>query len=134
MSQENIDFISQHIYANIQTGNLEGVMAALADNVVWNHHGPREQIPFSGHWEDKRGAGQMLQTFAEVTEPVNFDVKGVVASGDQVIFLIDEGCKVRTTGKSYSTFVAQIWTIQNGKIVQFDELYDSYAVAEAFRS
>jgi len=25
------------------------------------------------------------------------------------------------------------WTVQDGRIVQFDELYDSYVVAEAFR-
>jgi ketosteroid isomerase-like protein len=134
MSQENIDFVSQNIYANFQTGNIEGVMAVIADDVAWNHHGPRDQVPFAGIWEGKAGAGEMLQTFVGGTEPVKFDVQGVFANGDKVIFLIDEACKVKETGKTYNTLVAQIWTVQDGKIVQFDELYDSCAVAEAYKA
>lgn len=134
MSQENIDFVSENIYANIQSGNFEGVMAVIADDVAWNHHGPREQVPFSGNWTGKAGAGEMLQIFGGSTETVKFDIQGVFAAGEKVVFLIDEACKVTATGKTYSTLVAQIWTINDGKIVQFDELYDSCAVAAAFKA
>ena len=48
--------------------------------------------------------------------------------------LIQEGCKVKATGKSYESLVAQIWTVRDGKIVQFDELYDSCAVAAAHQA
>ena len=132
MNQENIDFVSENIYANFQSGNIEGVMAVIADDVVWNHHGPREQIPFSGNWQGKAGAGEMLQTFAGDTETVKFDVQSVFSAGDKVVFLIDEACTVKATGKTYNTLVAQIWTVNGGKVVQFDELYDSCAVAAAY--
>ena len=134
MSQENIDFISEHVYANFAAGNIEGLMAVIADDVAWNHHGPRDQVPFSGSYSGKAGAGEQLSAFVGSTETEKFDLQGMYAGGDKVIALIQEGCKVNATGKSYETLVAHIWTVQEGKIVQFDELYDSCAVAEAFKA
>jgi ketosteroid isomerase-like protein len=134
MSQENIDFISQNVYANFQTGNIEAMLAVVADDVVWNHHGPREQIPFAGNWSGKAGAAEMLGIFAGDTETVKFDVQGVFGTGDKVIFLIDEACTVKATGKTYDTLVAHIWTLLDGRITQFDELYDSCAVAAAYQA
>jgi ketosteroid isomerase-like protein len=117
MSQENIDFVAQNIYANFQSGNIAGVMDALSDDVVWHYHGPREQIPYAGAYSGKAGAGEQLRTFVGAT--------------DRVIALIQEGCKVKETGKGYDVLVAHIWTVQGGKIVQFDELSDTCAVAGA---
>jgi len=134
MSQENIDFITNNVYANFQSGNIAGLMDVLADDVAWNHHGPRDQVPFSGTYSGKVGAGEQLQTFVGSTEMEKFDLQGLFAGGDKVIALIQEGCKVVQTGKSYETLVAHIWTVQDGKVVQFDELYDSCAVAEAFKA
>jgi ketosteroid isomerase-like protein len=119
MSQENIDFVAQNIYANFQSGNIAGVMDALSDDVVWHYHGPREQIPYAGAYSGKAGAGEQLQTFVGATDT------------DRVIALIQEGCKVKETGKGYDVLVAHIWTVQGGKIVQFDELSDTCAVAGA---
>jgi ketosteroid isomerase-like protein len=134
MSKENIDFISQNVYANFQSGNIAGLLEVLSDDVAWNHHGPREQLPFSGSYSGNEGAAEQLQAFVGGTETEKFDLQGMYAGGDKVIALIQEGCRVNETGKSYETLVAHIWTVQDGMIVQFDELYDSCAVAEAYRA
>ena len=134
MSQENIDFVTENVYANFAAGNVEGLMAVIADDVVWNHHGPREQVPFSGNYRGKAGAGEQLGAFMGSTATEKFDLQGLYAGGDKVIALIQEGCKVNATGKSYDILVVHVWTVQGGLIVQFDEVYDSCAVAEAFTS
>jgi len=134
MSQENIDFISENVYANFQSGNIAGLMDVIADDVAWNHHGPRDQVPFSGNWNGKAGAGEQLQAFVGDTETEKFDLQGIYAGGDKVIALIQEGCRVKSTGNSYETLVAHIWTVRDGMIVQFDELYDSCAVAAAYKA
>ena len=131
MSQENIDFVAQNIYANFQSGNIAGVMDALSDDVVWHYHGPREQIPYAGAYSGKAGAGEQLQTFVGATDTEKFELLGMHAGGDRVIALIQEGCKVKETGKGYDVLVAHIWTVQGGKLVQFDELSDTCAVAGA---
>jgi ketosteroid isomerase-like protein len=107
-------------------------MAVLDENISWIHHGPRELIPFAGEWQGVEGAGQMLQTFAETVEPVFMNVKDIVASGDKVVVQINESYKVKATDKAYVTEVVHIWTVQEGKVTRFDELYDSAAIAEAF--
>lgn len=40
MNQENIDFITEKVYTNFQSGNIKGPMAVIADDVQWSHHGP----------------------------------------------------------------------------------------------
>ena len=134
MSNDNIQFIAENVYGNFQSGNIAGLMAVIDDNVAWNHHGPREQVPFSGNWVGKTGAAEQLQAFAGGTETEKFEIQGMFAADDRVTVLIQEGCKVKSTGKSYDILVAHIWTVDKGKIVQFDELYDSCAVAEAYRA
>ncbi len=131
MSQQNIDFVTQNVYANFQAGNIAGVMDALADDVVWNYHGPREQIPYAGEYDGKAGAGEQLQNFVGATDTEKFELLGMHAGGDRVIALIQEGCKVKQTGKDYDVLVAHIWTVHEGKIVRFDELSDTCAVAAA---
>jgi hypothetical protein len=134
MSQQNIEFITENVYANFQSGNIAGLIEVLADDVAWNHHGPKDQVPFSGSYYGKAGAAEQLQTFVGATETEKFDLQGMYAGGDKVIALIQEACKVNETGKRYETLVAHIWTVQDGKIIQFDELYDSCAVAAACRA
>jgi ketosteroid isomerase-like protein len=131
MSQQNIDFVARNIYANFQSGNIAGVMDVLADDVVWNYHGPRQQIPFAGEYSGKAGAGEQLQNFVGATDTEKFDLLGMHTGGERVIALIQEGCRVKETGKSYDVLVAHIWTVRDGKIVQFDELSDTWAVAGA---
>lgn len=132
MSQDNVKWVQENIYANFESGNVDGLMAALSDDITWTHHGPRDQIPFAGVWEGKAGVGEFLQTFIGGTEPVFVDIKGIVASGDTVVVLGRESYKVKATGKAYETDIAHIWKIAGGKAVQFDELYDSAAIAAAY--
>jgi ketosteroid isomerase-like protein len=132
MSTNNVEFVQNNIYANFETGNIPAILATFDEGITWTHHGPRELIPFAGEWQGITGAGQMLQTFAETVEPVFMNVIDIVASGDKVVVQINESYRVKATGKAYTTEVVHIWTIRDGKVMQFDELYDSAAIAEAF--
>ena len=42
-------------------------------------------------------------------------------------------CLAKPTGRSYETDFADLITIKDGKIVRFQEFFDTYAAAEAFR-
>lgn len=132
MSNNNIEFVQNNIYANFETGNIPAILALFDPEIKFTHHGPREQIPFAGQWHGVEGAGQMFQTFAETVEPVFVNVQGIVASDDKVVVQINESYRVKATGKEYVTEVVHIWTIRDDKVVQFDELYDSAAIAAAF--
>jgi len=132
MSTNNVEFVQNNIYANFETGNIPAILATFDQDIKWTHHGPREQIPFAGEWSGVEGAGQMLRTFAETVEPVFMNVIDIVASGDKVVVQINESYRVKATGKAYVTEVVHIWTIRDNKVIRFDELYDSAAIAEAF--
>ena len=132
MSNDNVEFIQNNIYANFESGNIAGVMDVFDPSITFTHHGPREQIPFAGEWNGLEGTSEFFQTFGGTVEPVFVNLKRIVASGDQVVVMINESYRVRATGKEYVTDVAHIWTVIDGKVTRFDELYDSAAIAEAF--
>jgi len=132
MSNDNVAFVQSQIYANFETGNIPAVMEAFSPDITFTHHGPRAQIPFAGEWKGLEGVGTFFQTFGGSVEPVFMNVKDIVASGNKVIALINESYRVVATGKAYVTDVAHIWTVEGDKVVQFDELYDSAAIAAAF--
>ena len=132
MSSDNVEFIQNNIYANFETGNIPAILALFDPDIKFTHHGPRKKIPFAGEWQGVAGAGEMLQTFVETVEPVFVNMQSIVASENKVVVLINESYRVKATGKAYITDVVHIWTIDNGMVVQFDELYDSAAIADAF--
>jgi len=42
-------------------------------------------------------------------------------------------CRAKNTGKSYESDFVHLVTLREGKIVSFQEFFDTYAAGEAFR-
>ena len=53
--QENLKLVQQS-YAAFKTGNINGMMSTLADDIGWSVPGPRDIIPFVG---ERRGHEQV---------------------------------------------------------------------------
>jgi ketosteroid isomerase-like protein len=50
-----------------------------------------------------------------------------------VLALGDERMRVKATGRTYETEWAHVFTVREGKVMEFCEYADTAAVAEAFR-
>ena len=70
---------------------------------------------------------------AQSCEVHEFGAKEMMAFEDKVLSLGHERVGVRATGKVFASDWAHLFTIQDGKIVQLREYYDTAAVAAAFR-
>ena len=125
MSQSNIDIV-QSGYAAFGRGDLDGLLSLLDANVEWKTPGASD-LPTAG---TRRGHAQVREFFGVLNELFDFEhfaPLSFIADGDRVVVLGEDRLKVKGTGKTLSEEWCHIFTIQNGKVVAFQEFMDTAA-------
>ncbi len=129
MSEENVEVV-RGMYDDFNSGNIEGVLARLDENVEWIEPGGGNSV--SGTFRGPQSVGQdvfstVAQNFDEFSAtPENFDDQGdtVVVTG-------------RFKGKNKSgaeldTQAEHTWEIRDGKIARFENKVDREAWAKGW--
>jgi uncharacterized protein len=126
--------IVQDAYAAFGRGDVQAILERLDEGVVWRGvYGAARHVPTSG---ERRGKSQVAEFFKQVAESVKFsrfEPKEFVATGDKVVAL---GHYTATTpiGKKFDADFAMVFTLRNGKVIEFQEFTDSAAVNAAYES
>ena len=124
--------VVQEAYAAFGRGDVQGILDRLDDSIVWKGvYGAAPHVPTSG---ERRGKTQVGEFFKQVAQSVNFsrfEPKEFIASGDKVVAL---GHYTATTpiGKSFDSDFAMVFTLRDGKVIEFQEFMDSAAVNAAY--
>lgn len=131
MSDQNTAIVQQ-AYANFKTGNIQGLLDQLADDVTWQL--PEiEGVPIAGKRTGRDGVREFFATLARDQEVIEFEPREFVAQGDRVVSLGDYKWRVKDTGREFASDFAHVFTIRDGKVTGFREFFDSAAVAAAYR-
>jgi ketosteroid isomerase-like protein len=124
----------QDAYAAFQRGDIQAVLDALDPDVVWKPvTGADSNVPMAG---ERRGSADVAGFFKAVGESVRFsrfEPQQFIAQGDKVVAL---GHYTATTsaGGSFDSDFVMVFTLQNGKVTEFQEFLDSAALNAAFAS
>ena len=99
-----------------------------------NKGGQPQVAPFCG---GRGGKGRVwyipgLAKLAEKQEAEQFEPGEFVAQGDKVVALGHYRWRIKSTGHSYASDWAHVFTIHNGKVSNFEEYLDTYAWAAAY--
>ncbi|HEV7473181.1 MAG TPA: nuclear transport factor 2 family protein [Pyrinomonadaceae bacterium] len=129
MSEQNKSIVNQ-AYNNFKTGNIDGLLNLMADDVTWTLP-EMEGVPFAGIRTGRAGVGEFFATLAAVEDSLRFESRELVAEGDKVIALGSYDWRVKTTAREFSGDFAHVWTIRDGKVVAFQEYTDTAAVRDA---
>ena len=130
MSAENIAIV-KGIYQAFATGDAPAVVGAMSPHIEWNE---AENFPYSDG-NPYRGPDAILSgVFARIgsdwdgfaVEPREF-----VDGGDTVVMTGRYTGTYKNTGRPINAQVAHFWTLESGKVVQFQQLIDTLAVARA---
>ena len=116
--------VVQDAYASFLRGDAAGVLALVDDNVVWK--GTTGAIPEAPTAGVRRGRAQVAEFFKQVGEHITFsrfEPQSYVSEGDRVVALGHYVGRTSTGGGFDSDFV-MIFTIRNGRIVEFQEFLD----------
>ena len=117
------------IYEAFGRGDLEAVLAGLADDVDWNLPGV---APYAGV---RQGRGAVRAFFMELIMAGKiemFEVDAVIAEGARVVVLGRERCTAVKTGRTFEQHWAHAYTVRDGKVATVHLYEDTHAQAVAF--
>jgi len=125
--------IVRGLYAALEGGDVPGFFAGFAPGIVWNEaegnvlaHGN----PYTGGEAIAAGVfGRLLAEWADFRVEV-----GEVVGGPEVVTMLGRYHAQHTTsGKTLDVQCAHTWWLEGGKVVRFQQMVDTLALAEAAR-
>jgi len=130
MSADNVSLV-KGIYHALGAGDVPAVVAAMSSDIEWNE---AENFPYADG-NPYRGAdailGGVFGRIASEWDDFRVEPEQFLDAGSTVIMTGRYAGSYRATGRSMSPQVAHIWTVAGGKVVRFQQLVDTFAVARA---
>lgn len=129
---ENVKVI-RDMYDASARGDFPAAMASWAPDISWNvaeSHPYAEGNPYVGV---EAIAGQLLAKMGEHMPEIVTEITEMLDAGDKVIVLGRYRGPVKTTNKMFDAQMAHIWTLQQGKIIHFQQLVDTKQLNEVLQ-
>lgn len=128
MSAENVAIV-MGIYQAFATGDVPAAVGAMSPDIEWNE---AENFPYSDG-NPYLGPNAILNgVFARIgTEWDGFSIepRQFLDAGDTVVMTGRYTGTCKATGRAMNPQVAHFWSLADGKVVQFQQLVDTLAVA-----
>lgn len=114
--------------------NLDELSNLFSDTIDWYIPGNIEKAPWLGKKNSRNEVREFYELLWKNTEPVSAQIDKIITDQDTAIITGEFSTKMLQTNKIvHSIFSIQI-TIENGLIVRYRLLEDSYAVSVALSS
>ncbi len=129
MSTEQNVQIVKDFFAAIGSGDKEGVLALVADDIEWII--PGEDWPLAGTHRGRPALAALLQKTSETMETSFPKAPEFVAQGDRVLVVGFAKGKVKATNKPFEDDWVFAMTVRDGKLTNIREYVDTQALARA---
>lgn len=132
-AEDNLAAI-QRIYEAFGTGDVDAIVALVADDVDWAVDA--EPVgPWYGERKGKDGVASFFADIATATEVLDFAVEGMGASDNEVFSFLRFAVRMRSTGREASFHLHHYFRFgPDGKIEYYRGSEDSAQVATALAS
>lgn len=129
--QQNVRLVQQ-AYESFGRGDIQGLLNSLSEKVEWRT--PRiEGVPFGGDYRGRDGVGRFFSELNQHEEVTRFEPREFIAQGDRVVACGLYACTTRATGRKVESEWVHLFTIRDGKVVKFQEIFDTAAALIAHR-
>lgn len=121
----------QRLFPLLAEGKSAEAAALFADSVSFSvpHPPGVPWVPEVDSAEGMRTFFELLRTHVQAKE---FDLRRVIADGDDVVLFGRMVSEVKKTGRDIDTAFALHTTVRDGRITRYHLYEDSYAVAKAY--
>jgi uncharacterized protein len=129
--QQNLQIVQQ-AYEAFTAGNIAAVLAVLSDDVEWS----TPQIagaPYPANCHSRQEVAGFFAGLAEGEEVQQFDPQEFITQGNNVVAVGNYAEKVKSTGREFRNQWVQIHTVQDGKVVKFQEVFDTASATRAYQ-
>lgn len=122
----------QELYAAFQRRDMAAILSVLSPDVEWSE--PENPFnPAGGTRRGHAGFNEWARVGQESEDVLVLEPRHFLAGDDRVAVVGRTQCRARRTGKTYDTDFVHVITFKDRQIVKFQEFFDTFAAAEAFR-
>ena len=127
----NTDIVRAH-YAASTRGDTAAMMADVASDARWTE---MAGFPCAGTWIGPQAIIENVFTvLGREWQDYRFELDAVIDGGGQVVATGSYHGTYRATGKTMQARVAHVWTLEDGKVVAFEQFTDTLVVNQAMGS
>jgi ketosteroid isomerase-like protein len=126
--EQNVQIVKD-FFAAIGSGDKQGLLALVADDVEWIV--PGKDWPLAGAHRGRAGMEKVLQKAFDEVEMTYPAPPEFVAQGDRVLVLGVATGKIKATNKPFKDDWVFAITVQKAKITKIREYIDTQALAQA---
>ena len=125
--------IVKHLYAAFARRDMAAIVAVLSPDVVWSE--PANPFnPAGGTRRGHAGFFEWARAGNEAEDVLSIEPRAFLTNARTVAVVGHTRCRVRATGRSYETDFVHLVTLDEcGLVTSFQEFFDTWAAAEAFR-
>jgi len=106
-------------YESFATGDVESLLAAFADDMIWANHTPGSS--FHGEHKGVDAMREMIEKIGAELDVTKFELQTLVADGDHVVAFIEQSVTNKSTGESQEGPVIHFCEVHDGRITRVDE-------------
>ena len=121
------------LYKAFASGDIPSVLGGMDANIVWNEaegNAYADGNPYIGPDEVLNGVFARIGAEHEYFNLT--DIKLHEMSNNQVLATLRYKAKIKNNGAEYNTQAAHLWTLKNGKVINFQQYVDTKQLADAF--
>lgn len=131
MSEQQNVTVVRDAYGAFALGDIQGILDALTDDVVWELPGPPE-IPYAGSFNGKEGVADFFRILTQTEDVQAFEPHRFFADGDMVVVLGHYVAHVQETRAVAHADWVHVFTFRNGKIAKWRDYLDTAKYARAY--
>lgn len=124
--------VVEELYEAFGRGDVPFILSHLDQNVKWQVMGTAE-IPYSGMYNGPLQVGTFFMKLNEIVEFSAFEAKEFFENKNVVLVTGRFDGKSRKTGKNAESIWCMRWEFSNGKVVAFNDYYNSAKVADTLK-
>lgn len=124
----NIDIVRAHYEASAQ-GNIDAMMVDVSPQVRWTE---MAGFPCAGTWVGPQAVvDNVFAVLGREWIGYRFELQNLIDGGEQVVGVGTYHGTYRATGKAMQARVTHVWTLQDDKVVAFEQFTDTLLVHRA---
>jgi ketosteroid isomerase-like protein len=124
--------VVRELYDAFKRRDITAILAVLSEDVEWSEP-ENPHNPSAGTRRGHAGFLEWARVGNDAEEVVSLDLHDILTSDQSVAAVGHTTCRVRATGRTYDTDFVHLITLRDGRVVRFQEFFDTYAAAAAFR-
>ncbi|MEW2418269.1 nuclear transport factor 2 family protein [Streptomyces sp. NPDC046866] len=129
MSTQNVEVV-RRFFQLFEEGRLADIEALLAPDFEWVYHGPAS-LPWAGVRRGVTGFREFFGIVRELIQVQECIAHEYLDAGDRVVVLGVSRTLVLANGARYEAQWMNVFTVRDGLISRYLDLYDTASVVEA---